>query len=74
MATPHQPTERHDERAARLDGRRPPLHVAFEFVVIDAASDAGRELHGRQSAAIRNSLRWFAEHPPPEDPPSQIST
>jgi hypothetical protein len=48
-----------------------PLNVRIELRLVDGPE--GRKLRARQAAAIREALRWFAEHRDPEqtDPISQ---
>ena len=49
-----------------------PLKVRIELRLVDGPE--GKKLRVRQAAAIREALRWFAEHPNPdrsEDPPEE---
>ncbi len=39
----------------------PPLNVRVELVLVDGPD--GKRLRQLQAAAIREALRWFAEHP-----------
>jgi hypothetical protein len=41
-----------------------PLKVRIELVLVDGPE--GKQLRARQAAAIREALRWFAEHPNPD--------
>ena len=40
-----------------------PLKVRIELVLVDGPE--GKQLRARQAAAIREALRWFAEHTNP---------
>ena len=59
--------------APRAAGRPAPdpLRVRVELVVVDGP--AAKELLKRQAAAVREALRWFADHPPEEGPPHDHS-
>ncbi len=57
------------ERARRGRPPPPPLNVRVELVLVDGPD--GKRLRQLQAAAIREALRWFAEHPQqPADPDS----
>jgi hypothetical protein len=49
------------ERARRGRPPPPPLRVRVELVLVDG--EEGKYLRDRQAEAIREALRWFAEHP-----------
>jgi hypothetical protein len=44
-----------------------PLKVRIELVLV--SDPEGKQLRMRQAAAIREALRWFAEHPNPRQNP-----
>ena len=50
----------------RARGRPGPatLRVRIELVLVHGPE--GKQLRTRQAAAIREALRWFAEHPNPD--------
>lgn len=50
------------ESAATEPPKSQHLNVKIEFVVLDGA--AAEELIRKQAAAVRDALRWFADHPP----------
>ena len=51
----------HGARAQRGRPGPPPLKVRLELVLVDGPE--GHYLRQRQAEAIREALRWFAEHP-----------
>jgi hypothetical protein len=58
--TPHASESQYDRAAARQRDTRP-LKVKVEFVVVPGP--AAEELIKRQTAAVRDALQWFADHP-----------
>jgi hypothetical protein len=60
---------RYPPAAPGRPGPTPPT-VRIELVLVDGPE--GAKLRATQAAAIREALRWFAEHPnpdPPKEPP-----
>jgi hypothetical protein len=68
-ASPANGESRYPPGPAQPDDR--PLKVHIELRLVHGP--AGKQLRARQAAAIREALRWFAEHPHGsdhgEDPP-----
>ncbi len=67
LSVPAQPPRR---RRSRLGEPT----VRIELVVIDSDSQLGKELLRRQAAAVREALRWFADHPPTHEPNHEADT
>src|SRR5207248_7583629 len=60
------------ERARRGRPPPPPLKVRVELVLVSGPE--GRQLRQLQAAAMREALRWFAEHPTEHPDPDSHPT
>jgi hypothetical protein len=62
---------RYRRAAPPAPARTPPPKVRIELVLVGGAE--GKQLRARQAAAIREALRWFAQHPPANPPTADIT-
>lgn len=62
----------HDRADSRRDVITEPevLNVRVEFVLIPTGTREAQELLGKQAMAVRRALKWFAEHPAPDEGPT----